>query len=85
MRLLHVRPEGFGDHHVFDLPDSLKPDDVLVINDTKVIPARLYVYLRGSVKVEVLLHKKGRADMARAGKTRKTVARGRCDRVCAGL
>jgi len=56
-RLLHVRLDGFGDHHVYELADLLRPNDLLVINDTKVIPARLYG-ARGGVKVEVLLHKK---------------------------
>ncbi len=70
-RLLHVRPEGFGDYHVYDLPDLLRPDDLLVMNDTKVIPARLYG-MRGGVKVKVLLHKKQAAQtwlaLARPGK-----------------
>lgn len=56
-RLLHVRADGLGDHHVYDLPDLLHAGDVLVVNDTKVIPARLYGK-RGDVAVEVLLHKK---------------------------
>jgi S-adenosylmethionine:tRNA ribosyltransferase-isomerase len=69
-RLLHVRPNRFGDYHVYDLPDLLRPDDLLVLNDTKVIPARLYG-LRGAIKVEVLLHKKeanGWLALARPGK-----------------
>ncbi len=56
-RLLHVTPQDFDDRHIFDLPDLLQPGDLLVVNDTKVIPARLYGQ-RGEVKVEVLLHKK---------------------------
>ncbi|NTU76326.1 MAG: tRNA preQ1(34) S-adenosylmethionine ribosyltransferase-isomerase QueA [Alphaproteobacteria bacterium] len=59
-RLLHVRDAALGDHRVFDLPDLLQPNDLLVINDTKVIPARLYG-LRGEVKVEILLHKRQNA------------------------
>src|SRR2546428_2138993 len=43
-RLLTVRrgaePE-LSDRHVRDLPDLLRPGDALVVNDTKVIPARL--------------------------------------------
>jgi S-adenosylmethionine:tRNA ribosyltransferase-isomerase len=54
-RLLHVTTEGLLDRHVFDLPSLLRSDDLLVLNDTKVIPARLYG-LRGAVKIEVLLH-----------------------------
>jgi len=43
-RLLAVRPAGappFSDHVVRDLPGLLRPGDVLVVNDSKVIPARL--------------------------------------------
>ncbi|WP_165644472.1 S-adenosylmethionine:tRNA ribosyltransferase-isomerase, partial [Oharaeibacter diazotrophicus] len=41
-RLLLVPPDGgFVDHVVRDLPDLLGPGDVLVFNDTKVIPAQL--------------------------------------------
>ena len=54
-RLLHVAPSGFTDRHVRDLPDILRAGDLLVINDTKVIPARLYG-MRGTVRVEILLH-----------------------------
>ena len=42
-RLLVVKPgEGLDDRHVRDLPDLLAPGDVLVLNDTKVIPAELH-------------------------------------------
>ena len=41
-RLLVVRPgEGLADKVVRDLPSLLEPGDVLVFNDTKVIPAQL--------------------------------------------
>jgi S-adenosylmethionine:tRNA ribosyltransferase-isomerase len=41
-RLLVVRPGGgFEDRGVADLPDLLNPGDALVVNDTKVIAARL--------------------------------------------
>jgi S-adenosylmethionine:tRNA ribosyltransferase-isomerase len=43
-RLLVVRPGGapeLEDKGVRDLPDLLNPGDALVVNDTKVIPARL--------------------------------------------
>ena len=39
-RLLAVG-EGLSDHLVCDLPDLLRPGDLLVVNDTRVIPARL--------------------------------------------
>jgi S-adenosylmethionine:tRNA ribosyltransferase-isomerase len=56
-RLLRVAPEGVSDYHVYDLPDLLRSGDLLVMNDTRVIPARLYGK-RGEIKTEVLLHKK---------------------------
>jgi len=56
-RLLEVRPDGLGDHRVSDLPGLLRPGDMLVFNDTRVIPARL-AGRRGGAKVEVTLHKR---------------------------
>ncbi len=43
--------------HFFDLPEILRKGDVLVLNDTKVLPARLFGTLpeTGGRKVEVLL------------------------------
>ena len=54
-RLL-VLPAGGGafDRQIADLPEMLRPGDLLVFNDTKVIPARL-VGLRGLARVEVTL------------------------------
>jgi S-adenosylmethionine:tRNA ribosyltransferase-isomerase len=40
---------------VADLPDLLEPGDVLVVNDTKVLPARLRLRKRTGGAVEVLL------------------------------
>jgi len=45
------------DKTVADLPEFLLPGDVMVFNDTKVIPARLKGKC-GNAKVEVTLHKK---------------------------
>ncbi len=56
-RLLHVSSQGMADKHIYDLPDLLRADDLLVLNNTKVIPARLYGS-RGTVRVEILLHRK---------------------------
>ena len=64
-RLLHVGRSGggdaFTDHIVRDLPGLLNPGDLLVYNDTRVIPARLSGR-RGEVRVEVTLHKREGAD-----------------------
>jgi S-adenosylmethionine:tRNA ribosyltransferase-isomerase len=40
-RLLVVSDEGLEDRHVRDLPGYLRAGDVMVFNDTRVIPARL--------------------------------------------
>ena len=65
-RLLVVRPgEGLGDKGVRDLPDLLSPGDVLVLNDTKVIPARLEgTRRRGEAvaQVEATLHMRAGSD-----------------------
>src|ERR1700687_5858727 len=54
-RLLVVPAEGgFEDRHIADLPDLLRPGDLLVSNDTKVIPARL-VGARGAATVQITL------------------------------
>src|ERR1700681_3049350 len=45
---------GVDDRGGADLPDLLRPGDVLVSNDTKVIPARL-VGTRGAAAVEITL------------------------------
>ncbi len=55
-RLLNVTPQGFADYRIGDLPDLLKPGDVLVLNDTRVIPARLFG-TRETVTVELLLYR----------------------------
>lgn len=40
--LVAYRDTGQLDHrHVFDLPDLLHPSDLLIVNDTRVLPARL--------------------------------------------
>jgi len=43
-RMLHLdRHSGrFADRHFRDFPDLLRPDDLLVLNNTRVFPARLY-------------------------------------------
>jgi S-adenosylmethionine:tRNA ribosyltransferase-isomerase len=69
-RLLVVRPgEGLEDRIVRDLPEILRPGDVLVLNDTKVIPARLHARRRRGAAVagiEILLHKREGAQRWRA-------------------
>ncbi len=54
-RLLHVDATP-KDAAITDLPNILEPGDVLVFNDTKVIPSRL-IGKRVNTKIEVTLHK----------------------------
>src|ERR1700752_2526962 len=59
-RLLDVAPDGLHDRTVRDLPSLLRRGDLLVFNDTKVIPARLSGVRGGTggrqdVAVEALL------------------------------
>lgn len=53
-KLLHVT-NTLTDKVVRDLPSLLNPGDVLVMNDSRVIPARLFTTIRDK-QVEVLLH-----------------------------
>ena len=54
-RLLVLPPFGeWLDRYIADLPELLRPGDLMVFNDTKVIPARL-VGRRGLASVEVTL------------------------------
>jgi S-adenosylmethionine:tRNA ribosyltransferase-isomerase len=59
-RLLVDRGGVPPDHaHVADLPDLLAPGDVVVVNDTRVLPARLHLRKATGGAVEVLLLERG--------------------------
>lgn len=78
-RMLVVEPGGsLSDRHVFDLPGLLRPGDVMVFNDTRVIPAQLHgVRTRDGQGIEVgvtLIERIGGADwwsFAKPGKRLK--------------
>lgn len=53
-RLLRVGPGGMADRVVRDLPGLLRAGDVLVANDTRVIPAQLEA-VRGAARVGITL------------------------------
>jgi S-adenosylmethionine:tRNA ribosyltransferase-isomerase len=55
-RLLCVRPgsASLDDRHVADLPDLLQAGDVLVVNNTRVIPAQLTAW-RGDARIGITL------------------------------
>ena len=48
--------------HFYDIIDYLKEGDVLVRNNTKVLPARMFAYTKNGGKVEVLLLKRFNLD-----------------------
>ena len=58
-RLLVVppAPAAFDDRGVRDLPDLLQPGDLLVFNDTRVIPARLFGQKATGGRVEILIER----------------------------
>ncbi len=47
-RMLHVSRDLLEDRQFRQFPDLLRPDDLLVFNNTKVLPARLYGHRSGS-------------------------------------
>src|SRR4029077_7697188 len=63
-RLLVVRPRHapeLSDHVIRDLPDLLRAGDALVVNDTRVIPARLSGRRIGrgvETRIEATLHQR---------------------------
>lgn len=56
-RLLVVSEAGLSDRRFVDLPDLLGPGDLLVFNDTRVLPARLKGR-RGAAHIELTLHQR---------------------------
>jgi S-adenosylmethionine:tRNA ribosyltransferase-isomerase len=58
-RLLHVdgRAGQWWDRQFRDLPSLLRPDDLLVFNDTRVIPARVFGVKPTGGRVEVMLER----------------------------
>ncbi len=54
--LVYNRQTDTVEHRIFrDITDYLHKGDVLVVNNTKVLPARLYAHTQNGGKVEVLL------------------------------
>lgn len=67
-RLLHVSRGGLADRYVRDLPSLLQSGDVLVANDSKVVPAQLTAR-RGAARIGITL------DRPRADGTWEALAR----------
>src|SRR5215831_16884242 len=83
-RLLVLPPASGPRHHTFaDLPEILPPGALLVVNDARVVPARLFARKPSGGKIELLLVGKrgaqGRAEtwtcMIRGGKPLEPGAR----------
>ena len=64
-RLLIVdRKSGSMRHSIFrELGKELQPGDMLVLNDTKVLPARVYAYKESGARIELLLLKQTGLDV----------------------
>jgi len=56
-RLLTLTGEGLGHRQFPDLIHYLRPGDLLVFNDTRVIPARLFGHKSSGGRVEVLIER----------------------------
>ena len=56
-RLLHVAGDAFADLHFRDLPELIAPGDLLVLNDTRVIRARLIGRKPTGGRVEALIER----------------------------
>ena len=56
-RLLHLSGTNLIDRQFSEFPDLLLPDDLLVFNNTKVIPARLHGMKDTGGKIEVLVER----------------------------
>lgn len=53
--LTALRGQGVGHRHVRELPAFVGPGDLIVVNDTRVIPARLHLHKPTGGAVEVLV------------------------------
>jgi S-adenosylmethionine:tRNA ribosyltransferase-isomerase len=53
--VLERSKESLSDHHFFDLPRLLRSGDILVVNNTRVVPARLHGYKDSGGRVELIV------------------------------
>ncbi len=67
---------GLSDRRFADLPQLLQPEDLLVFNNTRVIPARLWAAKASGGRVEILLERvlDGRMALAQLRANRKPAA-----------
>jgi len=68
-RLLHMdrKTGAIAHHHFYELPNILRAGDCLVLNDSRVLPARLFGKLETGGVVEVVLLNEKKALTERAG------------------
>jgi S-adenosylmethionine:tRNA ribosyltransferase-isomerase len=65
-RMLHIQRGGsYADRSFRDLPDLLRPGDLLVFNDSRVFPARLYGRCKGATAETVSPHNRAARDFLR--------------------
>lgn len=65
-RLLVLDGDTRRDLHVRDLPGLLRPGDLLVVNDTRVVPARLFARRESGGRAELLVERVISPRLARA-------------------
>ncbi len=65
-RLLHLQPDGesLADLKFTDLSNIVESGDLLVVNDTRVVPARLYGAKKTGGRIEMLLERTLEPDLA---------------------
>ena len=56
-RLMHLEYDSIHDQAFSDLPQMLRNDDLLILNNTKVLPARLLGKKKSGGKVEIFFER----------------------------
>ncbi len=64
-RMLEIAPTGLNDYHIHDLPTLLTENDLLVLNNTRVIPAQL-TGKRDNATIHCTLHQRCASDSWKA-------------------
>jgi S-adenosylmethionine:tRNA ribosyltransferase-isomerase len=60
--------KSFSDHHFLDLPRLLQPGDLLVVNNTKVVPSRLFGHKESGGQIEILVLEHPNSDALRSNR-----------------
>ncbi len=59
LMVVHRSSGSMNDRHFFDLPQLLTPGDLLVVNNTRVVPARLFGRKESGGRIEILVLEHG--------------------------